>query len=228
MGTWDKIQRQVILRANSLQANSSAALATAYSNANIGQTEMDDRAIEFPKVAIDDAILNACDRIVRLIGLNRTSEYRTYFNEVTAGIASGGLIPNTANSKPRIGIIGEVRDSTTGQKVVERSYQEIRDLPNLATSVIRPTIHWYFSDNIRIWHSRTTVVIDVVTWDKGAQLTAMASNPRGTCPFPEDLHEAIVCGALTNLFKENLNNSQQQAWNALYQQTLATLAPSNG
>lgn len=224
METYDKIFRQVALRANQLQADTATALQTAYTTALIGQTEMSDRAIEFPKEAIDDAILNAGDRIVNLIGLDKNSPYRGNFAGVTSNVASGSLIPLiSASSKSRIGLIGDVLDASTSKKLAAKDYQEVIGYSNMT---LKQTPHWYYTDNVRIWHTRTNVVIDIIVWDKSDQLTLLAQTGggvRGACPFPQDLHEALVCGALSYIFRGNFNNEQVGMWRGYFNDTLQIL-----
>lgn len=222
MATYDKIFRQVVLRANQLAADDSSSLSLSYVTAAIGQTQMDDRAIEFPKEAVDDAILNAGDRMVSLIGLDKYSPYRTFFHDVTSNIATGSAIPIVgAAGDPRIGVIGDVRDSSTNQKLLSRSYE---DVIGYASLNVKSTPFWYYTDNVRIWHTRSNVVADIVTWNKDDQLTLMAATPtRGTCPFPEDLHEALVCGALSYLFRSSFNDGQVAIWRRYFDGVLARL-----
>lgn len=223
--TWDKIQRQVLLRSNQLQADTAASLAANYVVPDIGDTEMGDRATEFPKVAVDDAILNAADRLVGMIGMDKNSPFRNYFAGVTSNVASGAVIPAVSSfAKNRVGVIGDVRDSATGKKLVAKEYQDVIGIPNM-TIMCEP--HWYYTDNVRIWHTRTNVVIDIVTWDKLDQLSAMADNPRGDCPFPEELHEALVCGALSYIFRGDFNTGQVEIWRKYFEETLADMSVKN-
>ena len=226
---YDIVQRQVILRANQLGADSSTALQTAYIDADIDQTNMGDRAIEFPFQAINDAILNAGDRMVRAIGQNPESTYRTYFADVTGSLASGAVIPTTStNTKPVIGQMGVVKDASSPfRKHTLAPFQIVQDYNVLKTNILKVNPYLYFTDNTRIWHTSTNIVADVVVWSKTDQATLMVSTPtRGTCPFPEDLIEPLVCGALSYIFRGSFNNAQVGIWNAKFQDTLQDLNPN--
>lgn len=222
--TWDRVFRQVILRGNLLQADDASTLATNYTTALIGQTEMSDRAIMFPKVAVDDAILNAGDRMVGLIGLDKNSPYRSFFAGVTSNVASGAAIPLiSSTSKTRVGVIGDVLDASTSKKCVAKEYQEVIGVGSMT---LKQSPHFYYTDNVRIWHTRTNVVIDIVVWDKADQLTLMAQTAggvRGACPFPQELHEGLVCGALSYLFRGEFNVEQAKQWRATFNEVLAQL-----
>lgn len=203
-----------------MQADSASALATAYTQTTPGQTQMEDRAIEFPAVAVYDALLNAGDRLVGIIGLDRHSQYRSHFAGVTASLASGATIPTTSSTAaPIVGVIGEVRDATTSKKLVAKEYQDVIGISNMT---LKQSPHWYYTDNTRIWGTRT-MVADVVVWDKNAQLALMAASPRGTCPFPQDLHEALVCGALSYIFRGDFNSNQANVWRGYFNDKLQEL-----
>lgn len=224
MAKWDTIFRQVALRANQLQADTTADLASNYEEPLIGQAEMTDRAIEFPELAIDDAILNAADRLVRVFAFDPYSPYRTPFLDTGTNLTNGAVIND--NIQNMVGVIGDVRDSITSTKLVAKEYSEVVGVSNLATLKQEP--HWYYTDNIRIWHTRTIVKCDAVIWDKDEQLTLMqqtAGGERGDCPFPEDLHEALVSGALSYVFRGDFNSDQVKTWRAYFEQTLQGMNP---
>lgn len=215
MALWNIPQRAVILRADQLKADSATALESAYTTTNIGQTEMADRATSFPFTAVNDALLNSAGRMVELIGLDTSSHYRTYFKDVTASLASGADIPTTsATSKPIIGVIGDVRDAVTNRRLTAAPYADVIRLVDIS-SVVTLSPHHYYSDNKRIWHSRTNVVADVVIWSETDQRVLMNSTPnRGECPFPESLLGALIEGALSFIFRGEFNKEQaEQHWN---------------
>lgn len=212
-----------MIRANQLKANSATALEAAYVVSNIGTTEMGDRATSFPKTAIDDAILDAGGRMVELIGLDKDSHYRSYFAGVTSnlagGVVTGTAIPTTSStSKPIIGVIGTVKDSSTGKRVTAQPYEAVIRLINLSSS-FNQSPHHFYTDNTKIWHTRTNVVADVVIWSDTDQRTLLTSNPRGACPFPESLFAALVEGSLSFLFRGEFNLQQAEMhwnrWNTL-------------
>lgn len=223
---WDIPQRQVQLRANQLAADSASALQTVYTSAVPGQSGMGDRAVEFPFEAINDALLNAGDKIVRAIGQNPQSTYRAYFADVTASIASGAVIPvASTTSKPIIGQIGVVKDASSPfRKHTLAPFQIVQDYNVLKTNILNVNPYLYFTDNTRIWHTSTNIVADVVIWSKTDQTALMISTPaRGTCPFPEDLIEVLVCGALSYIFRGNFNIAQVGIWNNKFEAGLQAL-----
>lgn len=223
--TYEQIQRQVILRANQLQADSAATLSTLYATATIGQTEMGDRATEYPALAINDAILNAGDAMVNAIGNNRHSPYRVFFADVTGSLANGATVPLVSTTpKPRVGIIGDIRDAGTNQKLTAASFQVIQGYNNLKTNILKVNPYLYYTDNVRVWHTTTNVIADCVVWSKTDQQTLMQATPtRGACPFSEDLIECLICGALGYVFRGTFNVEQVDKWRAYFVDSLTRL-----
>lgn len=218
--TWDIVQRAVILRGGELKADSASSLSTLYATADIDQTDLDDRAIEFPFLAINDAILNAASHMVKLIGLDVESPYRSYFAGVTSSIATGATIPTVSStSKPVMGVIGDVKDASTSKRCTAAPYEAVIRLTNIS-AYFGTAPHHYYTDNTRIWHTRTNVVADVVMWSETDQRALMVTTPaRGTCPFPDDLLPTLVEGSLSFLFKGQFNMDQaeyhRQRWNEM-------------
>lgn len=223
--TYDKIFRQVALHANQIETVSASALQTSYQTSTIGQTELGDRAVEFPFESINDGILRAGDKMIGVIGMNRKSPYRPFFHDVTGSLASGAVIPLTStNSKTRVGHIGDVRDASSNALLKEvDSYAEIESLNTLKTNILKKAPHFYFYDGVRIFHTRTNVVADVVVWQKNDQIALMESSPRGQCPFPEELHAGLVAGALSEMFRGSFNTEQAEMWRARFNDVLAML-----
>lgn len=204
------IQRAVLLRAGQLKADSAAALENAYADVNVGQIEMEDVAIHFPFTAVNDAILNAASRIVGMIGREQDSPYRTFFADATASITgsvlSGTAIPDSGTGgSPRIGVIGNVRDVDSGKRLTASDYATVIRLIEQSDLFEVPVYH-YYTDNIRIWHTTASAVLDVVVWSETTQRSLMTSTPaRGSCPFPDDLLPALVEYSLSFLFRPGFN-----------------------
>lgn len=222
---WKIPQREVMLRANLFPATSGASQTTKYGVANPGDSQMVDRAVQFPELAVNDALLDAGDVMVGRIGRNPQSPYRIYFQDTTSNVASGALLPTSSStSKPIIGVIGEVRDASGSALMNLADERVVKGYNILKTNIVKVQPNLFYTDNVRIWHTTTNVVADVVIWSKTDQLALMATNPRGTCPFPEDLIELLVEGALANVFRDKFNIEQariyQQRFDAHVQEKL--------
>jgi hypothetical protein len=133
-------------------------------------------------------------------------------------LATGALLPTSSStSKPVIGVIGEVRDASGGALMNFAPERVVKGYNTLKTNIVKVQPNLYYSDNVRIWHTTTNVVADVVIWSKTDQLALMATNPRGTCPFPEDLIELLVEGALAKVFRDKFNMEQAGIYQARFE-----------
>lgn len=221
--TWDKIIRQVFLQGNLMGISSGAALETAYTNPVIGQAELINRASQYSEDAVQDVILEACNRIIQLISLDRQSPYRVHFQAVTSNLANGALIPKVSSTAvPIEGYIGDVRDSVTGTRMESKTYDQVVTVLDITT--LKQVPFWYFTNNVRIWHTVANVICDVIAWSQDEQRTLMnQAITRGACPFPESLHEAIVSGALAMLSRDGFNADQVQMWKGMFNETIQRL-----
>lgn len=216
--TWNYIFRQVILRGNLLASENPTVLQSNYTVPAIGQSQMLGNATEFPKEAVDDCIVNASDLLVGAIAADENSPYRGFFGSDSPNITNGSTIPLvSASGKPRIGVVGSIRDSSTNKKLKFKDFDSIANLENIDSL---QEIYWCYTDNVRLWHTRENVIADIIEWDKDSVYAALASTPRGTIPFPGDLHESLVCGALSFLFRNNFNVEQVDRWRQYFNQTL--------
>jgi hypothetical protein len=224
--TWDKLFRATVLRGGLLKADDATTLEANYVVANIGQTQMDDRAVMFPKTAIDDALLMAGDQLVRAFAGNPLSPYRRNFHDITPAIASNGLIPTISDGGfPIVGVIGDVYDFVNLDALVRLDTEDEVNTILLLTT-IKQQLMYYWTDHVRIVHTRpvTDVHCDVVVWDKEAERAKLNTNPRGQCNFTEDLHEALICGALANIFRSSWNAEQVEVWATYFTKKLAEVS----
>lgn len=222
------LQAEVMLRGNEMQADSASALATSYTSTTPGATELGDRGVEFPPTAINDCMLSAEDAMVRRIGANPKSPYRNFLTDVSASVASGALIPIiSSGGKSRIGVIGDVRDAGDSTLLTFAPKQVVLGVKVLGTNILKKAQYLYYEDHTRIWHTRTNITTDMVIFDKSDERTLMTSSPRGTCKFPQDLHEMIVCGALSYMFRGDFNAGQVGIWRQYFNDGLAMLGPDD-
>lgn len=224
---WLIPQREVLLRANLLPATAGATQTSNYATANIGDTQMADRSIQFPELAVDDALLNAADVMVGRIGANPQSPYRPFFADVTASLASGATLPLVSSgSKPIVGVIGDVRDAITPfRKLNFVDERVVQGFNTLKTNILKVNPYQYWTDNVRIEHTLANVIADVVIWSKTDQLALLQSNPRGACPFSEDLIPLLVVGALSFVFRDKFNESQAAIYAQKFEAGLAEALP---
>lgn len=206
-----------------MTADNASALQSAYTTSVPGQTQLGERAVEFPKEAIDDAIIEAGGRIVAVIGQNPNSVYRPYFTDQTSSISDGGMIPSVSQANhPVTGVIGAVVDATTLEELEPAgSRQAVKGADSLSLKI---SPHLYYSDGSRIWHTRTSVIADVCVWEAQIERYWLAaSGTRGRCPFPDSLTETLVVGSLSYLFRDTFNSEQAKFCTEQFNATLLAL-----
>lgn len=220
--TWEKLFRQVALKGNLLKASVASTLETGYTNATIGDAEMLDRGVQFPKTAVDDALLAAGDRVIRRIAADPMGRYRKEFTVETAALVHGSILPTDVGGTPIVGELGTVREQTDFQDLAKVTKQELDAY--MGAGLIQPVLY-YATDGARFWHGMgaTQVKADVCVWSKTAQLDLLDANPRGTCPFNADLHEGLINLALSILFRGMNNQEQAEQWKVRADQSLAEI-----
>lgn len=237
--TWDKIVRQVALKANLLSADDVATLATAYSNTSLGNTQLSDRAIEFPILAVADSIVSALERIVYAISKNPVSYYRKFFIGTVAiaaatNTSSGYVLPTTSSgtdSPTNSILIGPITNVVNSASVLMKfkPLQQVLGVNN-SNLTLSYAPAWYFTDNTRIWTTDgTSITFQSMVLQRSAIHTAIASGPMGnmttanSAPIPEDLFPAIVDGAVAELFKSGFNIDQAQIYEQKFTSYLGSL-----
>jgi hypothetical protein len=118
-----------------------------------------------------------------------------------------------------------VRDaSNPNRKHKLAPYQVVEDYNVLKTNLLKVNPYLYYTDNVRIYHTSTNIIADVVIWSKTDQTTLLESTPaRGTCPFPEELIECLVCGALSYIFRGDFNIAQIATWRGYFNDCVGKL-----
>jgi hypothetical protein len=222
--TWEKLFRQVALKGNLLKASVAATLETAYSTATIGASEMLDRGSQFPKTAVDDALLAAGDKVIRQIAADPNSRYRKEFHSETAALTSGDVMPTEVGGVPIVGVFGTVRETNTNTDMQQVTKQQLDAYLGIT---LKQGLYYYAIESVRLWHTQPTGVVkaDACLWSKTTQLALLAASPRGACPFNSDLHEAVVNIALSILFRGMNNQEQAEQWKVRGDQSLAEAFP---
>lgn len=212
--TWSSVIIQILIKGNFIKGNP-AGVATAYDpSVLLSDSTLTDGGGEFPFGGVVDRILQAMSLIVTAIGSNRQSEYRTAFLEDTAGVASGALIPRVAASsatKYRFGVLSDVKDGSSGLYLTETAREIVLIArKNHTRQIVKP--YQYYTDDTRLWHTRSTAKSEIVAWDKAAERAAMiASNHTSVCPLPDDLLPALEFGSLGVMHRNNFNIQQAEA-----------------
>lgn len=222
--TWKSTIIQILLKADFMKGDK-AGLAADYNVVGVVDDDiMRDAGPAFSFEAVVDKILMAMTMIVTAIGENRQSEYRPYFLKDTIPLASGDKIPLVANGKPKFGVVSDFRDSYNDRYLTEQPREIVLGSRRQhARRVIRPFHYW--TDDIRVLHTRVDVTAEVVAWDKTAERVLMiTTNDVSPCPLPDDLLPALEFGSLALLQRGNFNAESAPANAQAFQQELARIA----
>ena len=217
--TWSKVLRQILLRGNFF-AGDAAATRIAYLTAPLNDSILTRNAAEYPFEAIADGVLQAMTQIVAAIGENRESNFRAPFLADTDPILNGGEIPDvSADGKPRYGLIRNVREYTDGSedyapRQLTHQPRTLIDIANRQSPRLSDTVFYYFTDDVRIWHTLDAVVAEIVAWDKEAERSAIVNNnATADCPLPDELLPALEFGSLSFIYRDTFN-AENAAMNA--------------
>ena len=218
--TYSEILRQVALRIDALTGGQPAAQELIYNNAVFDATSFDSSI--FPFTAIKDAILVAEGKLAGVIASVGNHPDRTYLFGVTNTLASGAVLPTTsASGKPILGVYGSIRDSSDHLVCKEKTLEEIERRNRNAGSFYRLPMYAYKIDGNRVYHTRPTITIDVCIWDHADQQTALdAGDPM---LLPDYLAEALVCGTLTYLVRDDEFTEQAALYAKYFQDTLEAI-----
>ena len=133
------------------------------------------------------------------IATNPEHPMRANIADVTSALTSGALIPATGSGgKQIIGEYGIVRDGSDSKSLSKAfSLEAIRQLTANPNTWRKIAVYSYAIVKPRIFHTRTTVIIDVCVWDVAAQETAIAAD---TVIFPK-LGPAYISALVDRLRK---------------------------
>lgn len=217
---YTKLIRQVALRINAIVGVQAAALATSYGTSPLTSTQV--ASADFPLLAIQDAVINSVGKLVRAYASVDGHPFRNFNLSQTSSIANDGVIPS-ANSAGRaiVGVYGAVRDATTGDVLTEQPVQLINNLRSNQDSFLKGDYFYYKIVGNRIRHTRTNVVMDVCTFDRGAEETAITAN--GNAPIPDALEDAAVAGAVSMLVRDDEFAAQAVAYANYFNNVIAEI-----
>ena len=218
MSTYHNVLAEVGLRINALTGADASALNTTYATRPLTTSHW--RSARFPFAGAKDAILNAEAMIVNTVAETDQHPWRKYLLATTGNLASGDSLPTTISSKNVIGVVGDVRDSTSGRKLTEKSFQEVIRKSNAFFT--RGVHFFHVTASRRIYHTRTNVVADLCTYLRTTQATAYDSN--GAYLLPDLAEPLYVAGALMLLTRDGRFESQAALYGSYFNAALQAIA----
>ena len=213
--------RNVAVRINALTgATQPADLETAYTITPLTAADVQESSI-FPFSAIQDAVLLAEQKLAQTIAETKDHAWRARLISQTDELATNATLPAfDENGLSIIGLYGDVFDSTDETVLSEQPLETIRR--RLATPALwKIPVYHYAVTGDSIVHTRTNVRIEVCVWDYLNQEAAIQAND--DMLLPDVLEEAIICGAITMLVRDDEWLAQGSQYASYFTDALAAI-----
>lgn len=171
------IIRRCLIRLGAYQGQS-AAVEASYIKANPAD---DSTSESFVPSSFTDELVTVEQEIAGAVALNTGHPWRNVLHDVTASIASGGVIPTVGVSSATakiIGEYGEIRDAASPFRTLTPDLPEadIRALGQNPGTMFISDVFSYSLHKPRLNHTRANAIIDVCVFDYDVRLAAIAGN----------------------------------------------------
>lgn len=218
---WHDVLASCALRISALTGTLGPALETAFNVRPLTTTQF--QSTVFPFTDVKYALINAEQKLAHAIANTSGHPWRASLAGVTVGIANEGVIPSTSSTGLQvIGARGSVYDATDGTVCTKKPLAVIRRrVRNASSFPTSSNIYHYHIDDRRIYHTRTGVVIDVCIYERSTQLTNINSN--GNMLLPDVLGEALICGAVAFMVRDDEFAGQAATYAAYFASTVAMI-----
>jgi len=166
-------------------------------------------------------MLNSQGKIITAVAYQGDHPYRAYLTSQTAALTYGLVIPSTDSSGNKIiGVYGAVRDNADGNIMIEGNLSQIRARVSNPGTMFLVDTSLYAIDDRRIYHTTTSVVIDVVTYTRPS---ADSLTLTSTILLPDDAVPAIVHGALEECIRDDEFVAQAQRFGSIFEEWKTTV-----
>ncbi len=212
--TYSQIVRQCAVRINAITSPIASTLQSTYVTTPFTSSQVGSSI--FPYAAITDAVLNIEGRLADAIASTGDHPYRAYLISTTDALANAAVLPSLDSAGEQIiGVWGAVFDSTdTTQVYRPKDVAQVMRRNTNPNSKYRVTVYWYFMDDLNIYHTGTSVKIKVCVYSRDNQATILAAN--GDMLLPDTLADALVCGAVSELIRDDEFMGQASAYRQYY------------
>lgn len=212
------ILSSVGIRISALVGTLGPALETAFTTRPLTTAQF--QSTVFPFSACKFSIISAEEKLAHAIANTSGHPWRASLAGVTASLANEAAIPVTSSAALQIiGALGSVYDATDGTVCTKKPLAVIRRrVRNAAAFPTGSSIYHYDIDGRRIYHTRTNVVIDVCVYNRATQLAALTAN--SNMLLPDVLEEALICGAVAFMVRDDEFASQSSIFAAYFANTL--------
>lgn len=208
------------LRINALTGVTGALMETAYTTRPLTTTQF--QSAIFPFSSIKQALLNTEGKLAHTIASTAGHPWRASIQGITGTLVHKAPLPIvSAASASIIGEFGSVYDSADGTVCTEQPLEVIRRRVRNAGSFYRTPVYYFKIDDRRIYHTRTSVVIDCCVYNRTAQIAAISND--GALLLPDTLEEALICGTVSLLVRDDEFTGQAAIYRSYFNDTLAMI-----
>lgn len=217
--SYDQIVRESALRINAILGSTVNALETNYAVSPITAAQWN--SATFTLQSTIDTCLLVEEKIASTIANTGNHPWRSFLSGATASLLNKAFLPAEDESlNPIIGIYGSVYDSTSGRVCTEQALETVNDVNQNPNSILKAEYYWYKIDGQRIYHTRPGVIIDVCTYNRTSRASAVAASLLTPILLPDVLEEAMCCGVVSMLFRDDEFTSQAGQYRAYFNQSL--------
>lgn len=218
---YNDIIRQVAVRINALTNGTlPTALEAAYVISPLTAADVAESSI-FPFTAIKDSVLLAEQKLSQTIADVRDHPWRAYLVSQTEPLANRANQPaQDENGISIIGVYGDIFDSADNRQLFAQPAEVIER--RLATPALwKIPVYHYALTGDSIIHTRPNVRIQVCVWDYLDRQAAIDAND--DMLLPDVLAQAIVCGAIAILCRDDEWLNQAKVYAEYFADTITAI-----
>ncbi len=211
--SYSSVLRQIGLAVNALTGATASALQTTYATSPVTSSLF--QSTIFPFTNLIDKMLNAQGKIVTAVAYQGDHPYRAFLTSQTSALTYGALIPSTdsGGTNQIIGVYGAVRDNSGSNILTKGNLSQIRARVLNPGTMFLVDVPLYAIDDRRIYHTTTSVVIDVVTYTRPSADSLVLTT---SILLPDDAVPAIVNGALEECVRDDEFMAQAQKFGGMF------------
>lgn len=219
--SYHDILASVAIRANALVGSLAPALETAFTTRPLTTAQF--QSTVFPMSACKQALLNTEEKLAHAIANTSGHPWRADLADSTPALIHGApILSLTVKNLHFIGEFGSVRDATDLNVCTVKPLPIIRRRVRNANNFYRTPVYYYNIDGgMRIFHTRTSVVIDVCSYSRAAQITLISND--GAVLLSDVLEEAYICGTVSLLVRDDEFSGQAAVYRNYFNDTLAMI-----
>lgn len=217
--TYQVLLHSVALRLSALVGTDKTVITASYNTAVL--TAADFKSADWPFNAFKDAILMAEADFAWAIADCGGHPWRQRLAVVSSAVISGtSPVASAPGPSIIIGVIGSVKDTNDGIVLTEQPLELIRRINAESAWRIYP-LYYFKMDDMRLFHTRPSVVVDLCFYDRDACSTAFDANDKML--LPDVLELAITARAISYLTRDGAFSEQAAIYRSYSDEALVRI-----